>query len=221
MSYFPAYAFFVNNYLHQKAAEVIVNNLAQVFTEITLSVNELNEQKEFCFSEQAQVLAFLRNKTTDRHITYLWLANDLHTIKFEFTSEVYIKSDFWDYNSEVYDEGITEELKNEKSQLAVHLLETMIVGCGAEFAYISSVDDEDSGFDIHAEVTSNALLCLKYRDITNLLERPSYFWLIASAPEGILTRTGEVALKNLFQEECLTMEIIIFKHKESQPYFLV
>lgn len=216
MPYYPTFAFFEKPVPIKNVAQVLVDMLGGDLTEIGFMV----EDKRIITVTREETLRFLQK---DLPFFRFWLANDLHSMECALTLKGYLAVDFWDFDSEWYDNGDpSKEMKTEKRQLALNLHAAIIERCGALLSYTSSADHKYCGFDGHyetADMIYDSIRRQEFNVLSLILARPLFFWLLGlrkPIAAGVLREQVRIDFGEVYRNN----QAVIFEHKTSRPFFL-
>lgn len=152
-----------------------------------------------------------------------WLASPLHSIEFWRMPTLLWAIRFGDFDSELYDQGLTEELQQDKRQLALDLHGALLRE-GARWSYTESGEDKAAlfgGSEARAERIARAIGQTDGEAVAREL-RQTNPWLIGAHQE--VARWP--ALGKLLDEEfilqpgCGEGRGAVFEHRRERPLFL-
>ena len=137
MAYHPTFAFFAAVPTTRALADSMIAALGDRLTEFGVDLPADYDSSRVTDGERARRL--LEEGAVD--VDSFWLASELHSISFWIVRKEYLAIDFGDFDSERYDEGLTEEIRAEKRRLAVDL-HAALLRCGASLSYTESGDEK-------------------------------------------------------------------------------
>ncbi len=125
----------------------------------------------------------IKESSSVRERLALHLSSEDNDVVVRQLSSGVVAIDFWDFDPEVYDnDGPTPEMARQKRAVAVEIVRTLVGGCGARFAYMSTASDKSVAEPGHLDFAARISDLLAKRDeLEDALRRPYYFWLVAVA----------------------------------------
>ncbi|WP_428264147.1 hypothetical protein [Haliangium sp.] len=157
-----------------------------------------------------------------RRVERFFLSSPLHSIEFWLMSDDLLAIEFGDFDSELYDSGLTEAMRESKRQLAL-TLHAELVEAGAALVYCESSDDTSETLDSPIERAERVANAYAGGEPDVLLRelRAGEPWLVAARGDAAVGAGTRAWLQGSFlvalegRDGCL-----VFEHERHRPLFL-
>lgn len=219
MSYYPTFAFFDEMPSIAALADAMSAALGGELDELAV---ELPGSDGAARMERDPDRAHRLMADNEEGVERFALASSLHCIWFWLVQKRFVAIDFGDFDSELYDEGLTDAMQQEKRHLALALHEAL-VGAGAVLVYTESRDDTSETYEppldratrvdqAHARGDSPAV----QRELKE--SRP---WLVAVRHDSALTDgLDEWLSTELSRVRAMGEQGAVYEHRHERPLFL-
>lgn len=215
MSYYPTFAWFPTvppiTLLADAMRAALGGELPEFGVELPADAGGSME----CDATRARLLL----DQPDSHVERFWLASDLHSVSFWLVRHDYASIDFGDFDSERYDAGLTDEMREAKRRLALRLHEALL-GAGAALSYTESGDEKSDTFEPSIERADRIAEALAAGQIERAFGelRGASPWLV-----GVHTRGTLAAAIEDWPDFSPVMEVAegrVYEHRYERPLFL-
>jgi hypothetical protein len=158
----------------------------------------------------------------DLHVDQFWLASELHSISFWLVRHSYVAIEFADFDSELYDDELTDDMRDAKRLLALRL-HAALLEAGATLSYTESSDDisdtVEPSIDRAARI-AEALAAGELETASRELRRSSP-WLVGVRATGPLAAAIGDWLRTAFLPATeVVAEGRVYEHRYDRPLFL-
>lgn len=219
MSYHPTFAFFAEMPEAGALADAMVAALGRDLDELSVEEPDGSDagRVESDPERARQLLADPR-----AGIERFALASTLHSISFWLVDDRLVAIDFSDFDSELYDAGLTDAMRQDKRRIAL-TLHGALVGAGALLAYTESADDHSESYEPPVDRAARIALAHAENDVQTVQHevQKSGPWLVAVRHDSAVA-TGLNAWLAADFSPVLAVDALgaVYEHRYERPLFL-